>query len=136
MRLQLGVRRAGDLSLPKKIPSVSELESEIAKLESDDQEALKVWTFVSNGQPLSARIAELRKRIKWRQTRSNPPRCLECGGFEIVELPATDEFPHPATGEPVVEVSAGWADTEPWYAVFSPEGERIAELTDAIEPPI
>ncbi len=38
------------------------------------------------------------------------------------------EFTHSATGERVVVGSIGFADTAPWYAEFSPEGEPLAEL--------
>ncbi len=111
----------------EEIPDVESMEEEIAKFSAGDPETLEVWAFVSNGQPTSQRIAELRLRIDWRQSRRNAPRCLECGGFKTIRIPSGGTFRHPATGEPVVEVSSGWADTEAWVAEFTPEGDRITE---------
>jgi hypothetical protein len=106
---------------------VESLEDEILKLSSGDPEALEVWAFVSNGEPVDRRIEELRQRIEWRKMRRNPPRCLECGAFDAVAIPMGGEFRHPETGELVKELSSGFADTEAWIAEFTPEGDRIAE---------
>ena len=120
--------------IAEEIPSIESLENELKKMKSGDPETVRIWQFVSNGQPVSTRIAELEKRINWRIARENPPRCLECGGFDVVALPGGDEFRHPNTGEVVMEVSSGWTDAGPWHAEFTPEGDRLDEQTDQREP--
>jgi hypothetical protein len=114
--------------LAEEIPSIESLESELEKTKSGDDEIIRIWQFVSNGQPVLTRIAELEKRINWRVVRLNPPRCLECSGFRIIALPDGDEFYHPNTNEIVVKVSSGWTDAAPWCAYFSPEGDRLDEI--------
>ena len=113
--------------LAEEIPSIESLENELYKTKVGDEETLRIWQFVSNGQPVSTRISELEKRINWRFVRVNPPRCLECGGFRIIDLPGGSEFRHPNTGELVMEVSSGWTDVGPWCADFTPEGDRFDE---------
>jgi hypothetical protein len=109
------------------VPSVEALEEEIARYRSADPDTLQKWAFVSNGVPVAGRIAELLRYIEWREGRSSPPRCLECGAVDPVPIPMGGEFAHPATGERVVVGSSGWADTAPWFAEFSAEGEQLAE---------
>jgi hypothetical protein len=72
-------------------------------------------------------LAELKRRLRWRRSRVGPPRCLQCGSAEVVPVPGSGEFAHPATGERVISASSGFADTAPWFAEFSSEGERLAE---------
>ena len=113
--------------LAEYIPSVEELEEEIAKFRSADPDTLRTWAFVSNGSPVSERFAELLQYIEWRRGRRSPPRCLECGAVGPAPIPMSGEFAHPRTGERVVVGSSGFADTATWFAEFSPEGERLAE---------
>jgi hypothetical protein len=115
------------------IPTIETLKSELERTRSGDAETIQIWRFVSNGQPVSIRIAELEKRIEWRNARVNPSRCLECGGFDIAPLPAGKEFRHPKTGELVTEMSSGWTDVGPWFADFTPEGDVLDEQSDAHE---
>ena len=119
--------------IAENIPSIESLNNELERTKSGASETIRIWQFVSNGQPISIRVAELKKRIKWRIARVNPPRCLECGGFDIVVLPSGDEFRHPKTGELVMEVSSGWTDAHPWFAEFTPEGDALDEQSDARE---
>jgi hypothetical protein len=117
--------------IAEQIPAVEALEEEIARLRSGDRDTLRTWAFVSNGSPVAERIAELLRYVEWRQGRQSPPRCLECGAVDPVPIPGSGEFAHPGTGERVVVASSGFADTAPWFAEFSPEGEQLAEpLTD------
>ena len=105
----------GRFVIAEQIPSIESMEAEIKKFEDGDPELVAFWRFVSNDEPVSNRISELKKRIRWRITRKNPPRCLECGGFGVVSLPGGKEFLHPSTGERVIELSAGWTDAAPWW---------------------
>jgi hypothetical protein len=111
----------------EEVPSVEALEEEIARYRSGDPETLRMWLFVSNGTPVADRVAELLRYVEWRKGRQSPPRCLACGMADPVPIPTSGEFAHPGTGERVVVGSSGFADTAPWYAEFSPEGEQLAE---------
>jgi hypothetical protein len=117
------------------IPSVEELEEEIAKYRSADRDTLRTWAFVSNGSRVTERVAELLRYIEWRRRRESPPRCLECGAVSPVPIPMSGEFVHPRTGERVVVGGSGFADAAPWFAEFSPEGERLAEQPAAQDRP-
>lgn len=119
----------------EKIPSLESLKLELEKTRSGDPETIRIWQLVSNGQPISARVAELEKRIVWRIARANPPRCLECGSLDIVALSGSTEFRHPKTGELVTEVSSGWTDAGPWSANFTPEGDAVDEQDVDPNPP-
>jgi hypothetical protein len=79
-------------------------------------------------------LAEHQRRLRWRRDRVGPPRCLQCSSVEVVPIPGSGEFAHPATGERVISASSGFADTDLWFAEFSPEGERLAEPGAAPDP--
>ena len=121
--------------IAEEIPSVEALEEEIARFGSGDCDTLRTWAFVSDGGPVAERVAELSRYVAWRRGRQSPARCLECGAVAPVPIPTSGEFAHPRTGERVVVGSSGWADTAPWFAEFSPEGERIAERVTAPDRP-
>jgi len=119
--------------ITEEISSIQSLEIELGKTRSGQEDTIRIWQFVSNGEPVATRISELEKRISWRIARMNPARCLECGGFGVVALPGGDEFRHPNTDEPVIVASSGWTDAGPWRAEFSPEGDRLDEQCGAPE---
>ena len=121
--------------IAEEIPSVEALQQEIARFRSADPDTLGTWAFVSNGAPVAERIAELSRYVQWRRGRQSPPRCLECGAVGPVPIPLVGGFAHPQTGECVVVGDSGWADTAPWFADFSPEGERLAEPGAAPDRP-
>ena len=110
----------------EQVPAVEALEAEIARFRSADPDTLETWAFVSNGASVAEQVAELLRYVDWRKGRKSPPRCLECGAVDPVPVPTRGEFAHPATGERVVVKSGGFADTAPWFAEFSPEGEQLA----------
>src|SRR5262249_6046634 len=83
--------------------------------------------------PVADRVAELLRYLDWRRGRQSPPHCLECGAVDPIPIPASGEFVHPGTGERVVVGDWGWADTAPWFAEFSPEGERLAPPEPALQ---
>jgi len=113
--------------IAEEVPSVEALEEEIVRYGFGDRDTLQQWAFVSNGAPAKERVAELLSRVQWRHGRQAPPRCLECGAVGPIPIPMSGEFTHPLTGERVVVGSSGWADTAPWFADFTPEGEKLAE---------
>jgi hypothetical protein len=115
------------------VPSVDALEEEIARYRSGDPDTLQEWAFISQGAPVTEQIAELLRRIKWRQRRQSPPRCLECGEPDCIPIPVSGEFSHPQTRERVEVINQGWADTATWEAGFTPEGERLAEPSSAVD---
>jgi hypothetical protein len=112
--------------IAESVPGVEQLEEEIARFRSADPDTLQMWAFASDGGPVTERVAELLRYIEWRKGRQSPPRCLECGAVGPVPVPMSGEFVHPGTGERVVAGRSGFADTAPWFAEFSPEGERFA----------
>jgi hypothetical protein len=116
----------GGFVIAEEVPSVQALEEEITRYRSGDRATLDQWAFASNGVPAAERVAELLRRVKWRHGRQSRPRCLECGAVDPVPIPISGEFAHPRTGERVVVGSSGFADTAPWVAEFSPEGEQLA----------
>jgi hypothetical protein len=118
--------------IAEEIPSPEALQEEIARFRSADGETLRIWAFVSNGSPVAERVAELLRYLEWRRGRQSPPRCLECGAVDPIPIPMSGEFVHPGTGERVVVGDWGWADTAPWCAEFSPEGERLAPPEPAL----
>jgi hypothetical protein len=122
----------GRFVLAEALPSVDEMEEEITRYRSGDQDALRLWAFASNGTPVAERIGELLRRIEFRRRRRTPSLCLECGGSGTIPIPISGEFFHPQTGEKVVVGDSGFSDLAPWSAEYSPEGERLAE--SAAEP--
>jgi hypothetical protein len=118
----------GRFVIAEEIPSVEALEEEIARFRSADHDTLQKWAFVSDGAPVAERVADLVRYVAWRQPRQSPPRCLECGAVNPIPIPMDGEFAHPRTGERVVVGSSGFADTAPWYAEFSPEGEQLVRM--------
>lgn len=109
--------------MAEQIESIDELQSELERLRNPDEEEQKFIAFI--GIPLEDRIAEAETRIRWRLARSSPAKCLSCGNADLVFLPDSDEFEHPITGERVLIVSRGFADSAPWHADFTPEGNLI-----------
>ena len=112
--------------IAEELPSIEELEEEIARYRTGDRNTLQKWAFVSDGSPIAQRIDELLRYVAWRQGRQSPPRCLECGAVDPIPIPMSGDFAHPRTGERVVVGNSGFADTAPWCAEFSPEGEYRA----------
>ena len=111
------------ISMAEHVESIDELESELQRLLNPDEEHRQMIAFI--GTPIEDLIVESRQRIQWRNARTEPAKCLECGSTNFVPLPSTDEFRHPYTGERVQVVSRGFADAAPWYAEFTPQGDLI-----------
>ena len=93
------------LDMAEQIPSLVELEAELAKLLDPDEEQLRLIAFTQ--EPLEELISEARARIEWRRHRKSPARCLRCGSTDLTHIPDQNEFPHPKTGERVVVVGRG-----------------------------
>lgn len=110
--------------MAERVESLDELESEFARLRYPDDEEARMLTFI--GTPIEERIAEIELRMIWRRNRVSPAKCLQCGSTNIVQIPDTEEFLHPKTGERVVVADHGFASTDSWHAQFSPEGDAIS----------
>jgi len=124
-------RACGSFAPAELLQPAEDLEREIARLQS--------WLSERRVRPSGQRkrggemLAEVEKPLRWRRGRVSPPRCLPCGSIEVVPVPGSGEFSHPATRERVISTSSGFADAAPWFAVFSPEGV-IAEEPVAPDP--
>jgi hypothetical protein len=106
------------------LQSIEELERAMGELQAGQTERLQLLAFI--GKTVEEAMTELQKRLQWRRSRCIPPRCLHCGSVAIVPIPWSGEFAHPETGEQVVTGDSGFADTAPWFADFSPEGDQLA----------
>ncbi|MGL6074990.1 MAG: hypothetical protein ACRC8S_12595 [Fimbriiglobus sp.] len=118
--------------LAERIPEMAELEDRLAAVRSSHSERRRLLTAL--GQSPAGEAKELIRRIGWRQGRVSPPRCLECGTAGVHTLPASKEFAHPATGEPVMLVSSGFASMERWVAGFTPEGQARQNFQSGSQP--
>lgn len=108
------------------VPSLADLEAELARLLNPDEELQRVIAFLEV--PVENRIAEARRRVAWRRNRKSPPKCLHCGSTNITIAPyvqESEEFRHPKTGERVVIAGRGFSDAAPWHAEFTAEGDLI-----------
>ena len=115
----------GSLVLAERVPTITELQDEIARYQTADLKTLQKWAFISDGLQVAHRILELQRYVEWRKGRQSPPRCLGCGAIDLVPLPMKGEFTNPLTGERVVVYNGGFPDTGP-LPDYSPEGEQIA----------
>lgn len=110
------------------VPTLAELQTELSMLENPNDEELRKIRFI--GVPVSERIAEVHRRMLWRQSRQSSPKCLRCGSTSITLLPHANEFEHPHTGERVVVVvEHGFTDHAPYVVRFTTEGDRITKAT-------
>lgn len=108
------------------VPSLTDLEAELARLMNPDEELHQVLTFLEV--TIENQIAETQARIEWRRNRKTPPKCLHCGSTNITILPnvrESEEFRHPKTGQRVVVAGRGFSDAAPWRAEFTAEGDII-----------
>jgi hypothetical protein len=120
----------------EEIESIEEIDKEIARQE---RLAAEYWRDIARP-PLPTpdapgdrhqreRIAELQLRRTWRLNRRSPPRCIQCGSAEIVQLEHRKPV-HAGHGTVVLEM-IGMCSTgfNMWY--FTPEGERIPDVPAA-----
>lgn len=114
------------IDMAERIESLNELEQQLERLRHPDEDESCMIAFI--GVPIDKRVTEAEIRIKWRRGRISPPKCLQCGSVDIMELPGTDEFSHPKTGERVVVTGRGFASTDEWHAEFTSEGDVIKSV--------
>lgn len=113
------------IDIAERIQSIVELEKELELLRNPDDDDEEAFMLALLSDPIEERIADLELRLIWRRERKSPAKCLRCGSTEIVPLPDSKEFSHPATGERVVVAGHGFASTAEWHAEFTPEGDVI-----------
>lgn len=113
----------GHFIVGERIETVSDLEHQIDQSENNPHSNhRKIAEYFGN---IPKQLAELQTRIKWRKNRQAPPKCLHCGSTEILPIPNTDEFSHPATGQRMIVSAGGFASTDEWHATYTPEGDKI-----------
>jgi hypothetical protein len=116
----------------EKIESLATIDKDLADLRDPASFSYQMWTnnavheVLGGGDKLrEGHVEALKLRRQWRESRTSPPRCIECGSTEILPFPENEAVNNPAgpgtvTMSAVGHVSTGWTG---W--VFTPEGERI-----------
>jgi hypothetical protein len=88
----------------ERVPSLDELRLEdVAGASVERERIAQLAPRMENAEPIIRnRRRDLRRRIKWRERRSAPAKCLECGGTDFFRIGAPrvlgsdgHAFPHP-----------------------------------------
>lgn len=129
-------RQCGRISHGENLSTVEEIDKEIRDLNDPSSAKYRMTRhgvldkLLGTGEKfLNERIAELRRRRRWREERKSPPKCIRCGTTEILELPIGVPVPNPqGDGEIQVDI-VGMCSTDfnEWF--FTPEGDRIPRDT-------
>lgn len=129
-------RRCGGITDGEEVESVEAIDRKIAELHDTTSTAYKIVARgvlheLSGGgdEFLRERIEELRLRRRWREHRQAPPKCIECGSSDLVQLPHGEAVAHPQGNGSILVRCAGMCSTSfnNWY--FTPEGDRIPRDT-------
>jgi hypothetical protein len=97
------------------------------------------WMGLSRGsdwrEERERHLNNLRRRIEWRESRANPPKCLECGSTNVLVFPETDddndeceqepEINHPDCDGRLRVPCVGFALSRDWV-FYTPDGDKIA----------
>ena len=129
-------RRCGDFRHGEHLEPVAEIDQEIVDLRNPRSKLYQMWArdYLQECKDLgpafcAGRIAELKLRRAWRQTRVAPPKCIECGSTDIVPLPFDGAVANPSGSGTLSVRVRGMCSTvfNEWY--FTPEGDRIPRDT-------
>jgi hypothetical protein len=121
----------------EELSTVDEIDKQIRDLNDPSSESYHVSRIDvldellpdKGDQLLQERIAELRRRRRWREGRQSPPKCIYCGTSEILVLPMVVPVPNPI-GDGEIQIDCvGMCSTifNEWF--FTPEGDRIPRDT-------
>ena len=120
----------------ERIESLEDIDRQIKDL-NDPASELYRMTANSVLQELTGRgeefrleqIEKLKRRRRWREARTSPPKCISCGSTDLYVFPVNEVGPNPtAPGEVEVNI-IGMCSTDfnNWF--FTPEGDRIPRDT-------
>jgi hypothetical protein len=128
--------RCAQITHGEDLSTIEEIDKEIRDLTDPESELCRmtrhglVEELCGKGDEfLRDRLAETRRRRRWREARKAPPKCILCGSTEIIVLPIGEAVPSPrGEGQVRVEI-VGMCSTSfnEWF--FTPEGDRIPRNT-------
>lgn len=104
--------------------------SALMQVSPDDPELQREATVrqISPAELLAHRQRAALERVRWRQQRRSPPRCLECSSSDIRVLADGDEvpaaIPHPSCGGEFILIGKLFASESSWDR-YDPEGNLI-----------
>jgi hypothetical protein len=111
------------------LQSVPELEQAIAAysdINSAERQRVLQSSFIQDkAGSLAKRLAQSTVRLQWRKGRATPPKCLECGTTEIVDLGNGQEIASPCSPGTLTIQLVGMCSTEFRNYFYTPEGNRI-----------
>jgi hypothetical protein len=115
----------------EEVASLDLLESVLAEVEEDIRRGVPLDELEDSPAP-----DDVRREIAWRKTRSNPPRCLDCGSTRITQettgrpgdLPRLE---HPGCGGQLVQQGLDYKQYDGPELLVDSEGQRI----DRPQPP-
>lgn len=70
--------------------------------------------------------------LRWRQQRVAPPRCLECGSSDFIDIPmlfdaeGIEYYPHPDCGGKLVQTKGMFARADS-FSLYDAEGNRLTD---------
>jgi hypothetical protein len=111
--------QCGSFGVVEILPSVEELRERLQELQTPTQ---KHYFIYRTDDAIKGVIDELRVRLRWRESRKSPARCLACGSTDIHPVRFGEDRSCVANGKRLVETGQGFADTDDWIAEFSSEG--------------
>jgi hypothetical protein len=111
------------------LQSVPELEQAIADYSDIDsaksQRILQSSYVQDKAAYLGELLAERTARLQWRQGRTSPSKCLECGTTEVVDLGDGQEIASPCSSGTLTIQLVGMCSTAFRNYFYTPEGDRI-----------
>ena len=114
----------------ERLKSLQELEKEAADY-ADVNSAKAKWVIRETSRvrdkvgALAKRLAESNARLAWLKERMAPPKCLECGFPEIIDLGDGQEVPSPCSSGTLVIGGVMMCSTAFRNYLYTPEGDRL-----------
>jgi len=111
------------------IQSVPELEKAItdySDIDSTESQRVLQLSFVRDkAESLARRLSERTIRLQWREGRAAPPKCLECGTTDVIDLGDGQEIASPCSPGTLTICWVGMCSTAFRNYFYTPEGDRI-----------
>lgn len=119
------------------LPTPDKIDHDIAGLEDCDRAAQQMG--FEHDPEIDRDIQYLRKFRALAETRTDPPRCLQCGSTQIDEgitIKGVEQIIHPHCGGSIKVVNMDYeqaSDESPGYILYDPSGRVLARYADAPE---